>query len=342
MRRRISPCTLPLNPKTMTTEKSVQSATDRILIIGLLTAPFTVLAFLGRWHALLELCSHFRLQYLGVSLILSGLAFWRRKTGIAGLMATLALVNAAVVFLPAAGNGTGIVASTARETAGPERRFLLFNLNANNGKLPAVQSFIRANDPDIVVLLELTPEISNSLALKDMGYQFVLERPQDDNFGIGIYSKYNFTESDVVMFGRNTMPSLAVTVDFDGTLTRVIGGHPLPPMGPRHTASRDRYLQAMAAWVARDARLPVVVMMDMNTTPWSPAFTDFMDVSGLRDSRKGFGLQTTWPDWMPLLRIPIDHIFVSHHIDVRERMVGPSLGSDHRPVLMSAAVRPGQ
>ena len=82
-------------------------------------------------------------------------------------------------------------------------------------------------------------------------------------------------------------------------------------------------------------------MGDLNTTSWSPFFSDLIEESGLRDSRKGFGIQTTWPDGLFLLRIPIDHCLVSKDISVLDRRVGPSIGSDHFPVTVDLVLTSG-
>ena len=38
-----------------------------------------------------------------------------------------------------------------------------------------------------------------------------------------------------------------------------------------------------------------MLMGDMNCTSWSPYFQDMLTVSGLRDSRRGFGVEGSWP-----------------------------------------------
>ena len=73
---------------------------------------------------------------------------------------------------------------------------------------------------------------------------------------------------------------------------------------------------------------------DLNCTSWTPAFAELERISGLRDSRKGFGVQPTWPSNLPGLRIPIDHFLVSPSLAVRNRFVGPAVGSDHFPVVI--------
>src|SRR5262249_38286126 len=75
---------------------------------------------------------------------------------------------------------------------------------------------------------------------------------------------------------------------------------------------------------------------DLNTTAGSPHFAEFLRVSGLRDSRFGFGPQPSWPTWSPL-RLTIDHAFLSADLAVAGRRPGPDIGSDHYPLILDLA-----
>ncbi|AWN36743.1 endonuclease/exonuclease/phosphatase family protein [Methylobacterium radiodurans] len=99
-------------------------------------------------------------------------------------------------------------------------------------------------------------------------------------------------------------------------------------------------------WLGSPAcRDPVVLLGDLNATPWSRAYrrlagrlTDARRLSGERRARSG----ATFPARLPLLRI--DHVFVGPGIAV-ERM-GPAggalarLASDHRPLLAEIVLAP--
>ena len=82
----------------------------------------------------------------------------------------------------------------------------------------------------------------------------------------------------------------------------------------------------------------MIVIGDLNLTPWSPRFRALLDDGGLGDSRVGFGHHATWPVWFPLLLIPIDHVLADPEIKVYRREVGPAVGSDHYPVLVELGI----
>ena len=54
----------------------------------------------------------------------------------------------------------------------------------------------------------------------------------------------------------------------------------------------------------------------------------------MRDARRGFRIQPSWPNFIWPLRIPIDHTLVSRDVHIVDRGLGPSVGSDHLPVVM--------
>ena len=61
--------------------------------------------------------------------------------------------------------------------------------------------------------------------------------------------------------------------------------------------------------------------------------------AGLRNARKGYGIQPTWPNASRLIGIPIDHILVSAQWDVLSFKVGENIGSDHFPVIVELQIR---
>ena len=78
-------------------------------------------------------------------------------------------------------------------------------------------------------------------------------------------------------------------------------------------------------------------MGDLNVTPWSPYFRDLVKRTGLIDTGRKRGFQSTWKRNNPVFSIPIDHILHSEDLICTNRWIGPALGSDHRPVMAEFA-----
>ena len=79
-------------------------------------------------------------------------------------------------------------------------------------------------------------------------------------------------------------------------------------------------------------------MGDFNNTPFTPSFRDFLEVSGLNYQSYGLLQTPTWPtfadmDVFQIFQIPIDHIFFSDSLMQKNKYRGPSLKSDHHPII---------
>ncbi len=80
----------------------------------------------------------------------------------------------------------------------------------------------------------------------------------------------------------------------------------------------------------------IIVIGDLNATPWSSALDPLFD-AGLVDTRLGYA--ATWPTGMWPLRIPIDLCLVSANFGNASFHVGPDVGSDHLPVFVALSAR---
>lgn len=209
---------------------------------------------------------------------------------------------------------------------------MLLNLNAANREFDRVLDLIRQEDPDLVALLEVDHSWAQALAPLRKRYKGWSERARPDNFGILFMTRLPVEELTIFKLGGGQACVEAKLRTEQGPLT-VLAAHPVPPSSAHWAAQRNRQLAAMAQKLAATpgARM---LLGDLNLSPWSPYFSDLLETSGLRDSRAGFGLQTTWPTQLFLLRLPIDHCLVSPELAVIDHRVGPEVGSDHFPLIV--------
>ena len=299
---------------------------------GVVVCVSTIFGFLGHFSWFLDLFSHFRVQYAIVLSILGVLLVGGHRRGTAALFLGCACVNLALV-LPLYFGG-----SSVRMDAAHKLRALLLNVNTHLGDAARVREFISAAAPDILVLEEISSRWMSDLAWLTNSHPHSLAQPREDNFGIGLFSKLPLAEGKVVYIGDAGVPSIIATVFTAHTNLRVIATHPLPPGGRDYSHWRNDQLERLPDYVR--SNLPVLLLGDLNVTPWSCHFRRLLTRTGLRDSTKGFGVQPTWPNYNPLLRIPIDHCLHSQDIIIVDRQVGEDVSSDHYPLIVDFVIRP--
>jgi len=290
----------------------------------------TVFGFLGRFSWILDLFSHFRVQYfLGLIIIVAVLlAIRRRKT--AAILLVFACLNLTVVLpLYFGGKETPPAGSFTM-------RAMLLNVCTRRGDAERVQRVIFDTDPDILVLEEISSQWMADLAWLTNTHPYSVVQPREDNFGIGLFSKTPLVESEIVYIGAAGVPSIIATVSIAETNLRVVATHPLPPGNLYCSRQRNEQLDQLADYT--QSSLPLILLGDLNVTPWNYNFRRLLKRAKLSDSAKGRGVQPTWPNFNPLLLIPIDHCLHSSEIVIVDRKIGADVASDHYPVIVDFAI----
>lgn len=279
-------------------------------------------------HAWWQLFTHFRLQYFGVSLVL-GVLFLMLRHHRAAFLALFALgINAAYVLPWYVGPAD----------AGEEPlRLLQANVLSVNDNHEGLITLVDAEAPDIVVLEEVTAAWAEAIAVlaDDYPYRYVI--PRSDNFGIALLSRAPFVDVRHLASPPLGHPTIQARIDWHGNNIDLIASHPTVPVNPVVYAARNRQLDSLAALVA-ESDGPVVLVGDLNATPWDRHYRRLEAATGLRNARRGFGIVPTWPTFLPIAMIPIDHVLVSPGIGVRSVTAGPDIGSDHLPLIVTLAL----
>ena len=286
----------------------------------------TVAGFNGRQSWRFELLCHFRVQYFWALAISAGVLLMLRRWIWA--MAALALAAANLAVIVPLYMGPEEVSS-----GGAPLRLLSLNVHFLNRDFQPTIDLIRRENPDLIFLMEFTPAWAEAMRLLGQGYPHSKELPSHATDGVALFSRYPIADLAVKRDPGIGLPTLIAGIDMPQGRLTLVATHPASPGTPEHFEARNIQLADVADWAAERSG-PVVLVGDLNTTGWSPYFADLLEVSGLRDSRLGYGVEPTWP-WFPLpLRIPLDHCLVSPQIRVVNRRVGPAVGSDHRPLLV--------
>jgi endonuclease/exonuclease/phosphatase (EEP) superfamily protein YafD len=304
---------------------------DLVTAAGAILSIATLLTILGRFWWLLDLFSHFRVQYfLGLSAVTIVLLFRRRYKAPAffGMLAIANLCTIAPLYF-----GAGPQPSEVSRSY----RSLLMNVNTESGLPSKVAQTIKQLDPDFLALEEVNDQWLSTLSVTLAAYPYSKTMPREDNFGIAIYSKYPLVRSEIRQVGEAEIPSVIAELQLPEGLLTVIATHPLPPGGRENARLRDDQLERLPE-IVKQAASPVLLLGDLNATPWCSHFKRLLSQSGLRDSCQGRGVFGTWPAYMPIFLIPIDHCLYTSGIHVTRRTSGPKVGSDHYPVVIDFAL----
>ena len=311
--------------------KSVVRFVDRRLRALFVIAWLPVfLSWLGRRHWIFDNLTSFVVQYAiaGGGLLV---AFLLLRRPVWALAAAIMLGTNLFRFWPA---GEPPVAAGAGEPF----RVVSANVKTTNRQFDRFTQFVRKTEPDLLLVLETDDDWITALEALEPDLPHAIVAPRQDNFGIALFSRQPFDEARVVELGESHVPTIVARLTRDGRPITDVGTHPLPPARSALAAERNRQLDAVAEF-ANGLPGEVILMGDLNLSPWSPCFGDLLRESRLADSRVGFGIQPTWPAGFPLMLTPIDHLLVSEGLTVLDREVGSEIGSDHLPVVATIAVR---
>jgi endonuclease/exonuclease/phosphatase (EEP) superfamily protein YafD len=221
---------------------------------------------------------------------------------------------------------------------GTHVRIMLANVFTQNRDHRATIELVQREAPDVLVLQEVDEIWAAALKSLDASYPHSIVIPRGDNFGIGIWSKTPLLNTQRPSFSGFGVPSIATQLQISGDVISLLATHPIPPASKAGARDRNVQLQNVAEFMKRSTG-PAILIGDLNTTMWSPYYSALLRNSGLRDCRRGFGVLPSWPTFFPLLSIPLDHCLVSQSIDVRGTRVGPTINSDHLPLVVDLAIR---
>jgi endonuclease/exonuclease/phosphatase (EEP) superfamily protein YafD len=298
-----------------------------VLVVGLAT----LLGLLDRVFWVFESADVFRLQYLILLLAAALAALMLRRSKLALVAVVLAAVNAAVMGIP--------VAATAKAVGARERgslRVVVTNVAVGNTDFAAVDRLVAQSRPDVLGVIELTPPMARHLHAALPLYRVRVLEVRDDAYGIGVYSRLPLLSAKIERFPSNGPPTVVARIRVAGRPVSVVITHVHTTFaGSIHV----RHLDALAAAARSQLGKRVVVCGDFNTPPWSGPLRDFAADARVRDLYGGRSWAGySWPTWGYALRVPLDNCFVSNTVAVTGHHDGPSVGSDHRPLVVDFGV----
>src|SRR5882672_1640271 len=250
---------------------------DRIVAAGVIAAMIAIaLGELGRFYWLLELCSHFLVQYLfGFAAAVVYFLLRRRWWWLAAAI-VLSMIPAwrLAPYAP-------LEAKAATATLGAHRlRIMTINVHASSDRYDLVRAQIERLDPDIVFLPENTDRWAAGLAPLRARYPYVVDGQSPSVFSLFLFSRVPLSDAAIIKLPEpDGFPAIVARVCPEGAsndvaCVRLVGILPPPPLDDRIAAERYAALQALPPLIAGPDAERTILLGDFNCTPWSPLFRD--------------------------------------------------------------------
>jgi endonuclease/exonuclease/phosphatase (EEP) superfamily protein YafD len=236
------------------------------------------------------------------------------------------VIFSAILIAPEYDRDTGPHAAAGSPGA---LKVIQFNVWSHNPEPERTIDWIAAQKPDIAILEETTPSFRRLIEARTGWYS-----PCRD-CEVMIYSRLPPAPQARLNFGHPPGPlSRASFQDDHGGFT-VIGVH---NAWPTDGNDQQRQEARLAAVIAASSRQRLIVTGDFNSTPWSFSRRNWDKAFGI--PRRDVAL-FSWPTDIVRRKkiralapfLPIDHVYAGPGWATVSVTRGPSLGSDHYPVV---------
>lgn len=190
---------------------------------------------------------------------------------------------------------------------------------------------IKRFDPEIVLTMETNKEWEDALSVLEKDYPFTVKIPQENYYGMHLYSKMELQDVSVNYLIEKNVPSIYFNYPLkNGTPIFFACLHPAPPSPTENDTSEERDAELMVIGKhIRNLKTPAVVCGDMNDVVWSRTTRLFRKLTGMTDPRLGRGFYSTYNAKYFFMRFPIDHLFHTKDLYVGKMERSNFFGSDH-------------
>jgi len=340
---------------------------NRVLlwIAGGLPTVATLLGFMGSMWWPFDVLANFRVQYaivLAVAVAVC-LAVKRWKLALLFLLPTamnvativplyvhpegISTLKRAIPFSEVADGAGNANESLNRDETGKPLRVISMRAAESEESRGHLRTYLKELDADIIIMHGVNEDLVHSLQNQVAPFDLRWINAREDMFGLAVLvrvsmrPKIRIKRDDCQLIelpaGRRRIPAVKVNVKWGERDLTVLGVYVMAPFSPEHANGGQQQTDALISWVNQQKQQPVVVIGNLGCTPWTARFDRFMTRTGLANSQMGFGVQSTWPatGGIPLGEIPIDHCLHAKELVTVDRQLGPTLGADHRPLIVT-------
>jgi endonuclease/exonuclease/phosphatase (EEP) superfamily protein YafD len=210
-------------------------------------------------------------------------------------------------------------------------RLVSANLLYQNVDFDRTLRGIAAIDADVIVMCEVTPDARQRLRSLETRFPHALDTCAPERlYGILILSRFPLAPRSNGI-GEDPLPRhLAADLTIDGRKIALVAVHPTNPLRFSRAHRIPAEFDAVAD-LCRAAPEDLILTGDCNAAGWSSYLADLERKASLANDRR---LRPSWPVWLPpLVRLPLDHIWVRGRVRLLRAELGPKFGSDHLPLI---------
>ena len=204
-------------------------------------------------------------------------------------------------------------------------KLIQFNVLRKNAEAGRIVDWLVAQQPDIVVLEEASPDLRDRLRRRT-GWSVA-----GGHGRVMIFSRRDRLAMTRPPLGGDVLTFVNATYAGPAGPYEVVATHLDWPTQARF----QRQHVELARIVARLPRERMILAGDFNTTPWSAALRRADRALGLRRLDRATFSFPTWAG--PLAFLPIDHVYAGPGWRLVRLERGPNLGSDHYPLVVTLA-----
>jgi len=217
---------------------------------------------------------------------------------------------------------------------------LVCNVYQHNRNYQKLIDLVKEENPSVLFFLETDEEWQNALKTVTKNYEYKIEVPLANTYGLLFYSHFPVKNYEVNYLIDDDIPSIVADLEYNNQAVRLFGIHPTPPVPQENPESTERDAEILLVGEkAKNYGKPSIVFGDLNDVAWSRTTKLFLKSSGMLDPRRGRGMFNTFHVKYWFLRWPLDHFFVSPHFRLVDMKVMKSVDSDHFPIWISLVVR---
>ena len=217
-------------------------------------------------------------------------------------------------------------------------KVLYANVEAPNHDFKSFVKLVRDVKPDLLGVLELTPEWRDALSQTSGELPHKIELPEPGCFGLGIYSRFPITGDVITSLGEETPSVIVADVEVAPERKLQLTLFHTFPVFSREAFKVDKLITRRLLTILKHNDREGILMADMNATVYSNYYTPFIWAAKFSNAMNGFGFQRSWNTKLWAARFAIDHVLYRGEMRVKSFRVLDAFGSDHFPILVEFEV----